>query len=78
MKIFELDQAATMAPPAMPGQTPPPQVTSAAPASDPQAMAKAEANRKKQVQVQRKQIQDQIRAIDAQKAQLQKQLQSVK
>jgi|TARA_R110000744_G_scaffold38436_3_gene88001 hypothetical protein len=78
---------------AVPGQTPagqapaaPAAATSAAgpaaanatPQVNPVDTAKAEADRKKQVQVQRKQIQDQLRAIDVQKAQLQKQLQSIK
>ena len=89
MKIFELDQQMGMTPPTAPGQVPQgtsavgpaagtPGATQAADPADPQAMAKSEAERKKQVQVQRKQVQDQIRAIDAQKAQLQKQLQSIK
>ena len=86
MKIFELDQQMGMTPPTAPGQVP--QGTSAVgpaagtpgatQAADPQAMVKSEAERKKQVQVQRQQVQDQIRAIDKQKAQLQKQLQSIK
>ena len=78
---------------AVPGQTPagqapaaPAAATSAAgpaaanatPQVNPVDTAKAEADRKKQVQVQRKQIQDQLRAIDVQKAQLQKQLQTIK
>ena len=55
-----------------------PAAANATPQVNPVDTAKAEADRKKQVQVQRKQIQDQLRAIDVQKAQLQKQLQSIK
>ena len=78
---------------AVPGQTPagqapaaPAAATSAAgpaaanatPQVNPVDTAKAEADRKKQVQVQRTQIQNQLRALDVQKAQLQKQLQTIK